>query len=211
MKEKLLALLKTKFQGVDDAILDRIATKKAEGVTDEAQLPAVMEGIGFQDVLTSYGDFRAGDASVKAVSNYEKKHNIKDGKPIGQPATGDGQINNEPAKPFDAEALKADMLKALREEMAAAAQQEQQKVQRAAAIASKAKEFGIPEKFAAKFNIAQGVDLDEYFKSVKQEMADAGFEFSEPPAQGGGMTDNGNDIAKLINTGTEQIVKSQNK
>ena len=211
MKEKLLALLKTKFQGVDDAILDRIATKKAEGVTDEAQLPAVMEGIGFQDVLTSYGDFRAGDASVKAVSNYEKKHNIKDGKPIGQPATGDGQINNEPAKPFDAEALKADMLKAFREEMAAAAQQEQQKVQRAAAIASKAKEFGIPEKFAAKFNIAQGVDLDEYFKSVKQEMADAGFEFSEPPAQGGGMTNNGNDIAKLINTGTEQIVKSQNK
>lgn len=130
MKEKLLALLKTKFQGVDDAILDRIATKKAEGVTDEAQLPTIMEGIGFQDVLTSYGDFRAGDASVKAVSNYEKKHNIKDGKPIGQPATGDGQTNNEPAKPFDAEALKADMLKALREEMAAAAQQEQQEVQR---------------------------------------------------------------------------------
>ena len=37
MKEKLLALLKTKFVGVDDAILDRIATKKAENVTDEAQ------------------------------------------------------------------------------------------------------------------------------------------------------------------------------
>lgn len=69
--------------------------RMAEGVTDEAQLPTIMEGIGFQDVLTSYGDFRAGDASVKAVSNYEKKHNIKDGKPIGQPATGDGrQITN---------------------------------------------------------------------------------------------------------------------
>ena len=56
MKEKLLALLQTKFPGVDNAILDRIATKKSENVTDEAQLPTIAEGIGFQDVLTSYGD-----------------------------------------------------------------------------------------------------------------------------------------------------------
>ncbi len=42
-------------------------------------------------------------------------------------------------------------------------------------------------------------------------MIDAGFEFSEPPTQGGGISDNGSDIAKLINTGTEQIVKSQTK
>ena len=51
MKEKLLALLQTKFTGVDNAILDRIATKKSENVTDEAQLPTIAEGIGFQDVL----------------------------------------------------------------------------------------------------------------------------------------------------------------
>ena len=86
MKEKILALLKTKFIGVDDAILDRIATKKAEGVTDEAQLPAIVEGIGFQDVLQSYGDYRAGDATQTAVRNYEKRHNLKDGKPIERPA-----------------------------------------------------------------------------------------------------------------------------
>ena len=60
MKEKLLALLKTKFQGVDDAILDRIATKRAENITDESQLPAIVEGISFADVLQSYGDYRAG-------------------------------------------------------------------------------------------------------------------------------------------------------
>lgn len=211
MKEKLLALLKTKFQGVDDAILDRIAIKKAEGITDEGQLPTIAEGIGFQDVLTSYGDFRAGDASVRAVGNYEKKHNIKDGKPIEQPAAGDGQANNDPGKSFDVEAFKTELLNTIREERAEEMQQSQQIAQRSAAIAAKAKEYGIPEKFATKFNITQNVDLDEYFKGVKQEMADAGFEFSEPPAQGGGMPDNGNDIAKLINTGTEQIVKSQNK
>lgn len=44
-----------------------------------------MEGISFKDVLTSYDDFRAGDARITAVANYEKKHNLKDGKPIENP------------------------------------------------------------------------------------------------------------------------------
>lgn len=79
MKEKLLALLKTKFPGVDNATLERIAAKRVENVTDEAQLPAIVEGIGFQDVLQSYGDYRAGDAAQTAVRNYEKKHGLKDG------------------------------------------------------------------------------------------------------------------------------------
>lgn len=97
MKEKLLALLQTKFTGVDNAILDRIATKKSENVTDETQLPTIAEGIGFQDVLTSYGDYRAGDAQQTAVKNYEKRHNLKDGKPIEQPATGERQANTPPS------------------------------------------------------------------------------------------------------------------
>ena len=83
MKDKLLALLQTKFQGVDNAILDRIATKKSENVSDEAQLTTIAEGISFQD---------AGDASQTAVKNYEKRHNLKEGKPIEQPAAGDRQV-----------------------------------------------------------------------------------------------------------------------
>ena len=42
---------------------------------------SIVEGISFSDVLNSYGDFRAGDASKTAVTNYEKRHNLKDGKP----------------------------------------------------------------------------------------------------------------------------------
>lgn len=80
--EQILAGLQTKFTGVDTAILTRIATKKAEGITDETKVNSIVEGISFSDVLNSYGDFRAGDASKTAVSNYEKKHNLKDGKPI---------------------------------------------------------------------------------------------------------------------------------
>ena len=54
--EQILAGLKTKFQGVEDATLQRIASKKAEGVTDESKVNSIVEGISFQDVLTSYGD-----------------------------------------------------------------------------------------------------------------------------------------------------------
>ncbi len=58
--EQILAGLQTKFTGVDAAILTRIATKKAEGVTDETKVNSIVEGISFSDVLNSYGDFRAG-------------------------------------------------------------------------------------------------------------------------------------------------------
>ena len=50
---------------------------------------SIVEGISFQDVVTNYGDFRADGAQKTAVSNYEKKHNIKDGKPIEEPKPQD--------------------------------------------------------------------------------------------------------------------------
>ena len=72
--EQILAGLQQKFTGVDTATLTRIATKKAEGVTDGIQVNSIVEGISFQDVMQNYGDFRAGQAQTSAVSNYEKKH-----------------------------------------------------------------------------------------------------------------------------------------
>ena len=82
MKKKLLEALKTKFVGVDEAILERIATKKTEGVTDESQITGIVDGINFQDVVKSYGDYRANEANVSSIKNYEEKHGLKDGKPI---------------------------------------------------------------------------------------------------------------------------------
>ena len=93
--EQILAGLQTKFTGVDTAILTRIATKKAEGITDETKVNSIVEGISFSDVLNSYGDFRAGDASKTAVSNYEKKHNLKDGKPIETTTTTKTEENKD--------------------------------------------------------------------------------------------------------------------
>lgn len=51
--EQILAGLQTKFTGVDTAILTRIATKKAEGITDETKVNSIVEGISFSDVLNS--------------------------------------------------------------------------------------------------------------------------------------------------------------
>ena len=93
--EQILAGLQQKFAGVDTAILTRIATKKAEGVTDETKVNSIVEGISFSDVLNSYGDFRAGDASKTAVTNYEKRHNLKDGKPIETTTTTKTEKNKD--------------------------------------------------------------------------------------------------------------------
>lgn len=82
MKHKALALLKEKFQGVSDDILTRVANKIASKHTDEESVKAAVEAVTFQSVLESYGDSRANEAQQTAVTNYEKKYNLKDGKTV---------------------------------------------------------------------------------------------------------------------------------
>lgn len=85
MKQKILEALKTKFVGVKEEILDRIATKGAKTVTKEEDVATFVEGVTMQSVLDFYGDFRATDATKTAVTNYEKKYKLKDGKPNNEP------------------------------------------------------------------------------------------------------------------------------
>ena len=100
--EQILAGLQQKFTGVDTATLTRIATKKAEGVTDGTQVNSIVEGISFQDVMQNYGDFRAGQAQTSSISNYEKKHGLKDGK-------AKSRIPNPNPKPKPGEEKKDDV------------------------------------------------------------------------------------------------------
>lgn len=205
MKEKIFSALKTKFSNLGfsaKAIEGAAESLAATGLVNDENLDAIVEGQkSALSAMQAEIDSRVTSAVEKAKAEAKNA------------ASGNGgsQSKNEPEKPFDAEAFKADLLKTIREEQAAIAQQSQQAAQRSADIAAKAKEFGISEKIVSKLSIGQDADLDEYFKGVKQDMIDAGFEFSEPPTQGGGISDNESDIAKLINTGTEQIVKSQTK
>lgn len=91
----LLAALKAKFEGVSDAVLDRVIKNKfGKTVTTTEQVETAVAGVTWQSIIDSYGDSRATEAQVTAVSNYEKKHGLKDGVKIG----GGEQIVQQPPK-----------------------------------------------------------------------------------------------------------------
>lgn len=201
MKTKILDLLKPKFVGVDESILSRIAEKKASGVTDESQINSIVEGIGFADVLNSYGDFRANSAVQTAVANYERKHKLKDGKPIEDPS-------KDPAEDITAIITKviSEKVNPLIEKMDAFETQKKQET-RAEQIKAKAQEYGIPDTFVNMLRVDDDADLDKFFKDAQQTFANAGFKNVVPPASGDGKEDNINDIAGLIAKDTEARLK----
>lgn len=209
--EQILAGLQQKFAGVDTAILTRIATKKAEGVTDETKVNSIVEGISFSDVLNSYGDFRANTAVTSAVSNYEKKHGLKDGKPI--------EIEKPVEKPVEKPA--DDMATIIANAVSAAVkplsdkltqfETEKAQVTRQEQILAKAKEYGIPETFAKRYAIPEDADLNTYFKDAKQELANVGFSGVTPPESAETKIEKeAESIAKMINEETKKDVE-QNK
>ncbi|MGN0237596.1 MAG: hypothetical protein ACI4AK_05875 [Lepagella sp.] len=94
MKKEILEALKAKFQGVSDSILSRIADKLAKTATTSEDVKTSVEGVTIQQVIESYGDSRATEAShtarQNAVHDYESKYGLKDGVKItGQSGVGD--------------------------------------------------------------------------------------------------------------------------
>ena len=214
--EQILAGLRTKFAGVDDATLQRIASKKSEGVTDESKVNSIVEGISFQDVVTNYGDFRADGAQKTAVSNYEKKHNIKDGKPIEEPKPQDPlptptpQPNPTEQVPAWAQCL-IDSNKTLSEKLAAMDAKTKADV-RNKQIDDVAKTFGIPEFAYKGKTIANDADLNQYFTDLKQEMQNSGFQFAKSPEEGNHEhKSEASAIAAQIEKGTKEIVEQNKK
>lgn len=217
IKDKILEALKTKFSGVDDAILDRIATKKAEGQTDETRVNSIVEGIKFSDVLQSYGDYRAGDASISAVSNYEKKYNIKDGNPIEKTIEHKEELKQETTKqeptddkiPTWAQAI-IDSNKSFSESLTKM-QAERQESDFMAGAKAKAKEYGITDEMLSLMNIPKDKDLDEFFKNAKQVYTNNGFQESHAPESAEEKIEKENEsIAKMIDERTKEETKTKN-
>lgn len=88
MKKEIFEGLKTKFEGVQDAILNRMAEKLAKTVTDAEGVATAVAGVTYQQLLESYGDSRATEATQTAITNYEKKHNLKDGAKVDERQEG---------------------------------------------------------------------------------------------------------------------------
>lgn len=82
MKGKILELLKTKFVGVDEKILERISEKLSEKTTSEEEAKKAVDGVTYQTIIQSEADRRATEATKSAIENYEKKHGLKDGKKV---------------------------------------------------------------------------------------------------------------------------------
>lgn len=206
--EQILAALQQKFSGVDTAILSRIANKKGEGVTDESKVNSIVEGISFQDVLNSYGDFRADGAASTAVKNYERKHNLKDGKAVDESTSTSENESQDIAKLIaDAVSAAVSPLSDKLTQFEAAKARETRGEQ----ILAKAKEYGIPDTIAKRYAIPDDADLDSYFKDAKQELANAGFNGIPSPESSDAKIEKENaSIAKMINEGTKSIVE-QNK
>ena len=211
--EQILAGLQTKFAGADSATLQRIASKRSEGVTDESTVQAIVDAVTFSDVMTNYGDYRADGAQKTAVANYERKHNIKDGKPIvvekpneptepvKAPTTTEPTSPAEPEKKeksadaIDIDALVKDAVRVALEsaninsDITALAKRlddmdaEKAQALRTAQIEAKAKEFGIPAFVYRGKVIDSDADLNKYFADLKQEMTNNGYQFTEQPAQ----------------------------
>lgn len=91
MKEKILELLRAKFNGTPNKVLDRVADHLSQTVTDESQLETAIAGVqplvtSFAEILQSETDRRVTEATSKALDNWRKKHGLdENGKPIQQP------------------------------------------------------------------------------------------------------------------------------
>lgn len=210
--EQILAGLQTKFPGADTATLTRIATKKAEGVTDETKVNSIVEGISFQDVMQNYGDFRAGQAQTSSIANYEKKHGLKDGKPIEKTEETKKEVKEEKKDEVPAWAQSLiDTNKTLSEKLAGY-EQERKQSERMAQISGVAKKYGIPDFMLKDRTIPENTDLDTYMKDVKQEMTNAGFQFNKSPETAEQKLEKEtSEFAKMIENDTKQIVEQQKK
>lgn len=230
--EKILAGLQTKFVGADTATLQRIASKKSEGVTDESQVQAIVDTVTLADVMKNYGDRRADDASKTAVQTYETKFNIKDGKPVEiqqqvqqpqvqvqQPQVQQPQVQQplvqQPAQqPVDLAAAIASALgTALKPITDRLDKMEGASVQAAfdARVDAAAKAFGIPEFAYKGRTIDPSVDLNVYFTDLKQTMINQGYKFPTAPQSGGDPNDKpGQTFADWTKEGTQSLTQ-QNK
>lgn len=205
MKQKILSTLKNKYShlGLSREALDGVASVLEKTIKSEEEIETAVSGVeGMLKVFQSEADRERTNYNALKAAKEEIEKKLKEATPTPP---------KEGPKPFDAEAFRAEILDAMRKERESAAQDEQKAAQRRADIAIKAKEYGIPEKLIGNFAIADDANIDDYFRGVKQTLADAGFEFSEPPTPGGGFRTDAEGIANLISKETENIVKSQNK
>lgn len=198
MKEKILAVLKTKYSnlGFDAKALDGVAASLAESVTDESQIETAVRGVepilkvfqaDFDRKRTEYNALKGqydelkakADTSSAAGGGQSKKNEPDDDEPAWFKA-----YKQQQEERYNAIKAESDTLKS-----------EKAKTERSNLITAKAKELGIPEwRMKEGFVIADDADekaIADYLASVQKNLVTAGLEgkssgfpMSTPEAKG---------------------------
>ncbi len=204
MKTKILELLKTKFTGVQDSVLSRIAEKLAKTATTDEQATTAVEGVTIQTVIDSYADSRANEATLTAVGNYEKKHGIKDGKPTAEPQPGGGEPQSEIAKIIEA------ALKPLQDKIAAFESGKTTETRRSV-LEAKLTEAKAPEAFknqTLKFIDKMNLSDEEFATYTEEVIANAATLIQDDANRGlGGQHQPFSSVGGGGKTGIEQDIK----
>lgn len=95
IKRFILDSLKTKFTGIDEKVLSRIAATAVKTVKNEEEAKTYVEELTLQQVIDSYTDSRATDAQEKAIKSYEERFGLKDGKKAGSTEEPGGEGSDD--------------------------------------------------------------------------------------------------------------------
>ena len=167
MKEKILQLLRAKFQGTHNVVLDRVADHLSQTVKEDSELETAIAGVeplvkSFSEVLQSETDRRVTDAQKKAIDNFRQKHGLdENGKPIQDP---DFEKKDDPTPPQNAE------LKKLQERLEAFEKKEKQG-ELMNSLKGKLKEKKIPESFIKGRTVESEDQIDTVLKEIETDFA----------------------------------------
>lgn len=202
MKEKILAFLKSKLNGVSESFLSGVADTFSKTIKEEKDIETVfsdgiIETLKFSaSQLQIEGDRRATEAQKTALKNFQEKHGLnEDGTPIKKdPKKKD--VDPDPNEPAWFTAFKkeqADSVAALKAEVEAQ-KQEKTLASLAEKVSKHEKLKDIPASYLKGRNLIpkSEADIDQLVASIetdyngfKQEMAEKGVVISVPPAGGG--------------------------
>lgn len=222
MYKTIIEALQQKFPGVDAKVLEPVARKLAKSATKEEDVPTLVEGVTFQQVTESYSDFRVtqavATASARAVSDYEERFGLKDGKRKEEPKPDDKKKEEAEEKPESAKAL-AERLEALEKRLSEQDAATRQKGFQTS-IASILKEKGVRESFympiisgrtfededAAK---AFAETVEQSYRDDEQALANAAHSGSRKPDKAQGDTEE-DPLLKAVQEKTDKIAAEKN-
>ena len=224
MYKTIIEALQQKFPGVDAKVLEPVARKLAKSATKEEDVPTLVEGVTFQQVTESYSDFRVtqavATASARAVSDYEEKFGLKDGKRKDEPKPDDKKKEKEAEEKLESAKALAERLEALEKRLSEQDAATRQKGFQTS-IASILKEKGVRESFympiisgrtfededAAK---AFAETVEQSYKDDEQALANAAHSGSRKPDKAQGDTEE-DPLLKAVQEKTDRIAAEKNK